>query len=110
MATNGKSAQQWLKENQSDISVERVQLIMSSIHKKTDTLQPDHPEYEGLVEALDTMEQYLDARNKPQLTFTEKPKNMLNSGQLIPNIQTQEYLNPTEKARRFSELLKKSDL
>ncbi|MDP0589189.1 MAG: hypothetical protein QS748_08355 [Candidatus Endonucleobacter bathymodioli] len=110
MATNGKSAEQWLKKNHKDLSVERIQLIMSSINKKTDTLQPDHPEYEGLIEAFDIMEQCLVTLTKQGLAISEKPEDMLNYGQLTPNIDTKEYLNPTEKARRFSELLKKSDL
>ena len=105
MATNGASARQWLEENHNNVPADRIQQVIRSLTRKMEDLGEDHPEWEGLLEALDVLESY-----QPGLTSPDLHSNELDTSPLIANEPAPEPLSPEEKKQRFKALLQKSDL
>ena len=112
MATNGESARQWLESNKHKVSEQRIIQIRDSLQKKFETLtgadEPADPnEEQGLVEALDVMDAFIESR------YGERPPEdssaELDYSSLIDSSGCQApVLDGPEKQRRFQELLKKS--
>ncbi len=117
MATNGASARQWLAENGEHTPLPEVERIRNAIAKKLDTLSDDHPEQDGLLEALDAMDEWLVlAQDRPQSgqtttlpsTPVENTDAQLDSSSLTPDLPPAEALSPEEKKARFQNLLQRS--
>ncbi|WP_419536795.1 hypothetical protein [Endozoicomonas sp.] len=110
MATNGESARKWLEQNREQISEERILQIRSNLAKKinlmADTDNPNESdEHQGLLEALDVMDAWLQERAAPQETAEEA--SILDYGPLIQEPSAPPpQLTQEEKLRRFQDLLK----
>ncbi|MDD7804017.1 MAG: hypothetical protein PUP46_00240 [Endozoicomonas sp. (ex Botrylloides leachii)] len=110
MATNGESATQWLNDNHGKVSIERIQQIIRSISQKIARLTPEHPEYDGLIAALDVMNEY-KANISPDRALSEPSlTDLLDASPLVPEVTEAKAMHPEEKKRRFQQLLKKSDM
>ncbi len=110
MATNGESAKQWLADNSGKVSIERMQQIIASIHKKLDAMNSSHSEYNGFLEALDVMDQHLLSLQGNSIHTIKNQEKILDFSPLIPDKEIADAISPEEKTRRFRELLKTSDL
>ncbi|WP_163369874.1 hypothetical protein [Endozoicomonas acroporae] len=110
MATNGESARQWLEQNREQISEERILQIRSNLVKKINQLADAEDltvsdEHQGLLEALDVMDAWLQERATPQETAAEA--STLDYSPLIQEpSETVPQLTQEEKLRRFQNLLK----
>lgn len=112
MATNGESARKWLEENREQVSEERILQIHSNLAKKINQLadsdnMDSSDEYEGLLEAMDVMDAWLQARATPAEEETEASE--LDYSPLVqePSGPTSQ-LSREEKVLRFQSLLKSS--
>ena len=113
MATNGSSARQWLAENGSSASPEQLLRIRNAIANKLDQLPEGHPDEDGLLEALDVMDEWQDSRNQPNpasssLNTSDAPAPVLDTSPLTPDVAPAPQLSPDEKRTRFQELLSQS--
>ncbi|WP_257263780.1 hypothetical protein [Endozoicomonas sp. ONNA2] len=110
MATNGESARQWLEQNREQVSEERILQIRNNLVKKIDQMvDADNmnvsDEHQGLLEALDVMDAWLQERASPRETATET--SALDYSPLIQEpSETAPKLTQEEKQRRFQNLLK----
>ena len=91
MATNGSSARQWLAEHGQSASPEELQRIRNAIATKLDRLPEEHPEEDGLLEALDVMDEWQEARNTPSIQASspldsDRPALVLDTSPLTPDI------------------------
>ena len=112
MATNGASARQWLAEHGSHKSLSEIERIRAAIAGKLETLAEDHPEQEGLLEALDVMDEWI-SQNSNCLTVTSDCQSeyyQLDASSLTPDVDPLEELTPEEKQARFQNLLRSSKL
>ncbi len=107
MATNGASARQWLAENGSGASLEALQRIRDAIAGKLDALAEEHPDEDGLLEALDVMDDWINSRHgsTQQAEPAAASLPVLDTGPLIPDLPPAEQLSPEEKQARFRALL-----
>ncbi|KEI71138.1 hypothetical protein [Endozoicomonas elysicola] len=112
MATNGESARKWLEENREQITEERILQIRSNLVKKVNQMaESDNldvsDEHQGLLEALDVMDGWLQERTVPQEIPIESSE--LDYSPLIqPPSEPAPQLTQEEKLRRFQNLLKSS--
>ncbi|WP_419831409.1 hypothetical protein [Endozoicomonas atrinae] len=110
MATNGESARKWLEENREQISEERIIQIRSNLLKKINQMADadnlnESDEHQGLLEALDVMDAWLQERAAPQEVTAET--SMLDYSPLIQEpSEAAPQLTQEEKLRRFQNLLK----
>ncbi|WP_257294719.1 hypothetical protein [Endozoicomonas sp. YOMI1] len=110
MATNGESARQWLQQNREQISEERILQIRSNLVKKINQMADPEDltvsdEHQGLLEALDVMDNWLQERATPQETAEEA--SALDYSPLIQEpSEPAPQLTQEEKLRRFQNLLK----
>ncbi len=109
MATDGASARQWLEDNKNNVPVERVEQIIRSLCRKIERLDENHPDTEGLLEALDVLEHYLPGLNASP-SPSAHPEALLDTSPLISDESASEPLSQEEKQRRFKALLLKSDI
>ncbi|CAM3625656.1 hypothetical protein [Parendozoicomonas haliclonae] len=112
MATNGASARQWLAEHGQQKSADELQRIRNAIATKLEALSEDHPDEDGLLEALDVMDEWINNGGQPvapaALGSNDAPaaEPMFDSSPLTPDLQPSEELSPAEKRARFQALLK----
>ncbi|WP_257285303.1 hypothetical protein [Endozoicomonas sp. SESOKO1] len=110
MATNGESARKWLEQNREQISEERILQIRSNLVKKINQISDadnlnESDEHQGLLEALDVMDAWLQERAKPEETLAEA--SALDYSPLIQEpSEPAPQLTREEKLRRFQNLLK----
>ncbi len=126
MATNGESAKRWLEDNAATLTNERVQQIQDNILGKLETISDDDPAAQGLLDALEELDNYLNVN----LTLTgstetevllsatsglelntdtsSQPPVMFDTSPLIPESADSEPLSAEEKQHRFQQLLQKS--
>ena len=112
MATNGASARQWLESNKHKVSEQRVLQIRDNLQKKIEALSKadelnDPNEEQGLVEALDVMDAFIETR------FGEAPAEEstaeLDYSSLVDSSGCEApVLDTSEKQKRFQALLKNS--
>ena len=114
MATNGASARQWLAENGSKASKEQLLKIRSAITAKLKAITEDNPDENGLLEALDVMDNFLEGQQISATSVTDVNLSTdrdstpaLDTSPLTPNIPMAEPLSAEEKRAKFQELLKK---
>ena len=112
MATNGESARQWLESNKHKASEQRIIQIRDNLQNKIEALakaeEPTDPsEEQGLVEALDVMDAFIETRyGEPQ---PEESNAQLDYSSLTDSTANDApVLNDTEKQKRFQQLLKNS--
>ncbi|PJE80299.1 hypothetical protein CI610_00726 [invertebrate metagenome] len=105
MATDGMSARKWLAGHGHQVSFDRIQEIRDKLAKKIDVLDETDPRYEGILEALDVMDQYIIQSSAQQTIGQDCP---LDSSSLIPELSGDDSspLDAAEKRRRFDVLLK----
>lgn len=112
MATNGASARQWLESNKHKVSEQRVLQIRDNLQKKIEALskaeEPTDPnEEQGLVEALDVMDAFIETRYGE--SPAEESSAELDYSSLVETSDCgAPVLDSPEKQRRFQELLKSS--
>ncbi|USE34470.1 hypothetical protein [Endozoicomonas sp. SCSIO W0465] len=110
MATNGESARKWLEENREQISEERILQIRSNLVKKINQMtdadnQNVSDEHQGLLEALDVMDVWLQERTASKEATMEA--SVLDYSPLIQEpSEPVPQLTQEEKHRRFQNLLK----
>ena len=111
MATNGESARKWLEENKKQVSEQRIIQIRSNLVKKINLLAESCDEmsdkYQGLLEALDVMDSWLQQGGTAQ----EKPVELsdLDCRSLVEEpSEPAPLLSPEDKRQRFQSLLKAS--
>jgi|GEM_PF-6089706 len=110
MATNGESARKWLEENKEQASEQRIAQIRSNLVKKIDLLAESgedmSDEYQGLLEALDVMDEWLQRGTQETPAQPSAP----DYGALLVEEPTEPVplLSPEEKRQRFQSLLKSS--
>ena len=111
MATNGESARKWLEENKNQVSEQRVVQIRSSLVKKINLLAESSndmsDEYQGLLEALDVMDNWLQQGGTAQEKPVELPDLDYRSLVEEPS-EPAPLLSQQEKRQRFQSLLKAS--
>ncbi|MCL6269444.1 hypothetical protein M3P05_05730 [Sansalvadorimonas sp. 2012CJ34-2] len=113
MATNGSSARQWLADNGKTASSEELLRIRNAIAAKLDKLPEGHPEEDGLLEALDVMDEWRETRNvsapvASSLQDSDLPAPQLDTSSLTPDLPPAPKLSQEEKQTRFQKLLQKS--
>ena len=111
MATNGESARKWLDENAELVSEQRVVQIRSNLAKKIDLLAESggdmSDEYQGLLEALDVMDDWLQQGGTTQ-EAPAQPSDLDYRGLIEEPSEPAPLLSPEEKRQRFQNLLKAS--
>ena len=106
MATNGESARRWLEENQDKVSLERVRQIRDNIVNRLQSLDEQDETHEGLLEALDVMDEHLLVAEQPE-TGNDAISAQLDSSPLVSNTTADApHLSEDEKQKRFRQLLK----
>ena len=109
MATNGESARQWLEENKNQVSEQRIVQIRSNLVKKIDLLAESgndmSDEYQGLLEALDVMDNWLQQGGTTQ---PAEPSELDYRSLVEEPSEPAPLLSPQEKRQRFQSLLKAS--
>lgn len=109
MTTNGESARKWLMENKKQVTEQRIIQIRDNLIKKinllTETSEDISDAHQGLLEALDVMDDWL------QQTAQGEPAepSALDCGALVeePSVPVP-LLSPEEKRQRFRKLLESS--
>lgn len=112
MATNGASAKQWLESNKHKVSEQRIIQIRDNLQKKIEALTKadeltDLSEEQGLLEALDVMDAFIETRYgaSPAEESTAK----LDYSSLVDSSDSgAPVLDTSEKQKRFQDLLKNS--
>ncbi len=109
MATNGESARKWLKDNKEQASEQRIVQIRNNLVKKIDLLAESgedmSDEYQGLLEALDVMDDWL----QQAVPETPAESSFLDYSTLVAEAtEPAPLLSPEEKRQRFQDLLKSS--
>ena len=105
MATNGESARRWLEENQDRVSLERIRQIRDNIVDRLQTLDEQDEAHEGLLEALDVMDEHLIATEQPE-PGNDAANVLLDSSPLVSSTpEDTPHLSSEEKQRRFRRLL-----
>ncbi len=117
-STNGESARKWLKENKERITEQRIVQIRGNLEKKINQLTqantPDDPElsdeHQGLLEALDVMDAWLQEHSLPVSNKAVSESSESAALDYSPLIQESAepivQLSPQEKRRQFQMLLK----
>ena len=114
-STNGESAKKWLEENKEHITEQRIVQIRSSLEKKinqliqagkAETLEL-FDEYEGLLEALNVMDAWLQDYSAPSSAVNDSPETVaLDYSPLVQEgTEPIPQLSPQEKRRQFEGLL-----
>lgn len=112
MATNGESARQWLEQNRGKVSKERILQIHENLLKKIDALNAADEaetadEHQGLLEALDVMEAYIEEQyGETPTPETPEPVELDHSSLASEPSTDVPVLDDTEKKKRFQNLLK----
>ena len=127
MSTNGDSARRWLEENRTKVTEQRILQIRDSLLKKIQGIEQSEDddvsdEYDGLLEALEVMESWLQEntthfqqeykqphQQEQQQQTAEQPSAELDYGPLGSNdAAPAPILSDEEKHARFKELLESS--
>ncbi len=109
MATNGESAARWLQEQGAQASPERLGQIRDNLAKKLEELDAEHPEYPGLLEALDVMDNYI-AGVQPSTSANEAETPALDLSPLVADAPTAAPISADERRARFARLLSEGRL
>ncbi|MGI9275564.1 MAG: hypothetical protein ACR2PT_12055 [Endozoicomonas sp.] len=106
MATNGESARRWLEENQDRVSLERIRQIRDNIVSRLQSLDEQDETHEGLLEALDVMDEHLIETEQPEPPGNDAANVLLDSSPLVSSPPAEPpHLSREEKQRRFRRLL-----
>ena len=114
MSTNGESARKWLEENRDYIKEPRILQIRDNLLKKIQQYEEQEEadtseEYEGLLEALDVMESWLQENAAPQPVKPPTELPALETTPLGHNAFSEApVLSEQEKQKKFQDLLKSS--
>ncbi len=115
MATNGASARQWLAEKGNSTPPDELLRIRNAIAAKLDKLPEGHPDEDGLLEALDVMDEWQENKKSPNpaipsLQGGDGSEPALDTRPLTPDVEPAPSLSPADKQARFQQLLKDSKM
>ncbi|WP_163834823.1 hypothetical protein [Spartinivicinus ruber] len=105
MTTNAKSAKQWLETQGINEPRERIEQIAQNILNKLAELDDEHPQQQGLLDALAVVEDYLAS-----LPPLPQPSSNWDTTPLgDPPTDTIPQLSQEEKKQQFQQLLKQQE-
>ena len=106
MATNGASARQWLADKGQSASPQELQRIRSAIAGKLDVLAEDHPDEDGLLEALDVIDNWIEHGKASENSVLQTSS--LDTSPLVPDLPRPKRCPAMKRTSAFASFYRKA--